>query len=126
MSSYFDRMGAPIKPGANPAEHVLETIAPVGGSALDWPGKWKESSEYKALTNAVDLIAGDSKGAALGKSKPDFAASYTEQTTELVRRQTRHQWRNGSYLTSKFVSGIYFGLFIGFCESQSIGFLRLD
>jgi F0F1-type ATP synthase assembly protein I len=57
-------------------------------------------------------------GEALVKPKPDFAASYLAQTRELVRRHSRSQWRNGSYLTSKFVAAIYFGLFIGFCEFQ--------
>jgi ATP-binding cassette subfamily G (WHITE) protein 2 (SNQ2) len=108
-------MGAPIKPGANPAEHVLQTIAPVGGSSVDWPGIWKDSADFKALDDEVDRIAKGNNGAALSMSKPDFAASYIEQTRELVRRHARHQWRDGSYLTSRFIAAIYFGMFIGFC-----------
>ncbi|RSH85530.1 hypothetical protein EHS25_004926 [Saitozyma podzolica] len=49
VCKYFGRLGAPCPLNANPAEYILGTVAPVGGSKIDWPRLWRESPEAKQL-----------------------------------------------------------------------------
>jgi len=116
VCDYFGRLGAPCPAKANPAEHILATVAPVGGSKIDWPGLWRESPEAQQLLVDIDAVAG-SGAAEVGVADEKatvFAAPYVEQCRELLRRHFRWQWRNGSYLVSRFATAIFFGLFLGF------------
>jgi hypothetical protein len=51
----------------------------------------------------------------IDKKSSAFAASFKVQTTELIKRNFKAQWRNGSYHLTKLSSCVFFGLFIGFC-----------
>ncbi|GAA5820477.1 hypothetical protein JCM11251_005643 [Rhodosporidiobolus azoricus] len=117
ITSYFGARGAHCPPTANPAEHILSTVAPVGVKAdQDWPALWKESEEAKAIEREIQRISMRTNGQELVKSDQApasaYAASYTEQVKELA------QWRDGPYWTSKLVGCIFFGMFIGFYMYQ--------
>ncbi|GAA5891653.1 hypothetical protein JCM6882_006157 [Rhodosporidiobolus microsporus] len=118
-AAYFSRYGAVMPADANPAEFIIQTVAPVGGSPTDWPSYWRESPEARATLDEIKRISARGGGAVTETQthveKPKkFAASYAVQTKELVRRNFKAQWRNGSYHLTKLSSSVFFGLFVGF------------
>ncbi|GAA6032631.1 hypothetical protein JCM8097_004852 [Rhodosporidiobolus ruineniae] len=113
---YFGRYGAAMPVEANPAEFIISTVAPVGGTDTDWPTYWRESPEASNLVQQIANISSRNSGNTdgLAVEKPSkFAASYGVQTRELIKRNFKAQWRNGSYHLTKLASSVFFGLFIG-------------
>ncbi|GAA5878533.1 hypothetical protein JCM8547_008786, partial [Rhodosporidiobolus lusitaniae] len=113
---YFSHYGATMPAEANPAEFIISTVAPVGGSSIDWPAHWRASPEAQNMVEEIATISARSSGAVKGEAaeKPrTFAASWTTQTKELVKRNFKAQWRQGSYHLTKVSSCVFFGLFIG-------------
>ncbi|GAA6002985.1 hypothetical protein JCM10207_001930 [Rhodosporidiobolus poonsookiae] len=117
VTKYFARYGATIPRDANPAEFIIETVAPVGGAAIDWPQHWRESPEAEAMRMRIAEINAqggmDAQDGEVTKPKR-FAATFATQTKELIKRNFRAQWRNGSYHLTKLSSSVFFGLFVGF------------
>ncbi|GAA6004217.1 uncharacterized protein JCM10292_007295 [Rhodotorula paludigena] len=117
ITLYFARYGAPMPPDANPAEYILETVAPVGGSPVDWPAHWRESPEASKMLERISEInarSANSVDDAATVKPAQFAASFAVQTRELIRRNARAQWRNGSYHLTKLSTCVFFGLLVGF------------
>ncbi|ODO11420.1 hypothetical protein I350_00200 [Cryptococcus amylolentus CBS 6273] len=122
--NYFASRGADCPPEANPAEVLLNTVAPVGGTTVDWPGLWKESPEAANVQAKISEYTSrhQHKSADLEKqsdAEPEeghdaYASSFMVQTKELVVRNFRAQWRDGSFWTTQMVLTIFFGLFVGF------------
>jgi ATP-binding cassette subfamily G (WHITE) protein 2 (SNQ2) len=98
----------------------LSSVAPVGGTDVDWPGHWKNSSEAAALIREIEGIERGGQNIpvepASDVSQAAFAMPYIAQVRELVARTSRSQYRNGSYWASKTVLAAFYGLFVGFCE----------
>ncbi|GAA5971047.1 hypothetical protein JCM11641_004124 [Rhodosporidiobolus odoratus] len=116
--AYFARHNAIMPDNANPAEFIIDTVSALGGGAhKDWPATWRESGEAAELSRDIAAISGRNTNSGTngenGGSRK-FAASFLEQTNELIKRNFRAQWRNGSYHLTKISSCIFFGLFIGF------------
>ncbi|TNY20692.1 putative ABC transporter PMR5 [Rhodotorula diobovata] len=119
VASYFARLGAPMPPDANPAEHILATVAPVGGAKVDWAQHWRSSAEAQHMSSRIAAVKARSTVAAsattMGSDQPSkFAAGFGAQLRELVRRNFRAQWRDGSYHLTKLASCVFFGLLVGF------------
>ncbi|ADV25737.1 ABC transporter PMR5, putative [Cryptococcus gattii WM276] len=121
---YFGDRGAYCPSEANPAEFILGTVAPVGGTDIDWPGLWKESVEaaevqrkINEFTSRNDLGADHEKADAETQQKSGsdaYASSFMTQSKELIIRNFRAQWRDGSFWTTQLAILIFFGLFVGF------------
>ncbi|OXC58042.1 hypothetical protein C358_06549, partial [Cryptococcus neoformans MW-RSA852] len=121
---YFGDRGAYCPPEANPAEFILGTVAPVGGTAIDWPGLWKESTEAAEIQHKINEftsrnnLAVDTEKAVAETQKKSasdaYASSFTTQCKELIIRNFRAQWRDGSFWTTQLAILIFFGLFVGF------------
>ncbi|ORY63831.1 ABC-2 type transporter-domain-containing protein [Leucosporidium creatinivorum] len=122
--NYFGERGALCPPTANPAEHILATVAPVGGQTeVDWPSLWNESGEAREMEREIERVSMRSSGKEAIKHgeptpSPAFAASFWEQVKELTKRNVRAQTRDGPYWTSKLSTCVFFGLFVGFYNYQ--------
>ncbi|BGP40764.1 ATP-binding cassette transporter snq2 [Rhodotorula kratochvilovae] len=119
VAAYFAQHGAPMPEDANPAEHILATVAPVGGSSVDWPAYWRESAEAQHMLERIGEIKARNRfssgdDAAKGAAPAKFASGFGTQTRELVKRNFRAQWRDGSYHLTKLSSSVFFGLLVGF------------
>ncbi|OCF57190.1 hypothetical protein L486_04646 [Kwoniella mangroviensis CBS 10435] len=119
VSQYFGRYGSPLDPGANPAEHLIATIAPVGGTEVNWPERWQKSNEAAAILQRVNDLEKSSEavipmGSLSKEDTAPFASSFAVQFKELLIRNMRAQYRDGSYWTTKLVLCVFIGLFIGF------------
>lgn len=117
--SYFAQYGVVTPADVNPAESVIELIAPVGGSKIDWAQRWEASHEAQTLLARIDQIANSSgqdiKAEQINAPSTDaFATSFYTQTVELTKRQFRAQYRDGPYHLTKLVLLAFFGLFEGF------------
>ncbi|KIR27505.1 ABC transporter PMR5 [Cryptococcus deuterogattii LA55] len=122
---YFGDRGAYCPSEANPAEFILGTVAPVGGTDTDWPTLWKQSdeaaevrrkiNEYTLRSNSGNIESEKAVTEVQQKSGSDaYASSFMTMTRELTIRNFRAQWRDGSFWTTQIVVLIYFGLYIGF------------
>ncbi|KAL8280242.1 hypothetical protein RQP46_007356 [Phenoliferia psychrophenolica] len=115
LTDYFASHGIETPPTANPPEHVISTVAPIGGTTVDWPGRWKESRQAAEVLERIDLLSSRARDALPDDTKHSpFAASYYEQTKELVIRNFRAQWRQGDYHTTQLVLLVFFGMYLGF------------
>jgi ATP-binding cassette subfamily G (WHITE) protein 2 (SNQ2) len=108
---------------ANPAEHLIATVAPVGGTDTDWPRRWRESEEAAAILREIDEATGGTYDVG-DEDDSAFATSYFTQCKELIKRNFRAQYRmwapfsevsltvigEGSYYTTKLFVAIYFGV----------------
>ncbi|AFR98586.2 ABC transporter PMR5 [Cryptococcus neoformans C23] len=121
---YFGDRGAYCPPEANPAEFILGTVAPVGGTDTNWPALWKQSDEATEVRRKINEYtlrnnsrSVDSEKAVIEvqpKSGSDaYASSFMTMTRELVIRNFRAQWRDGSFWTTQTVILVYFGLYVG-------------
>ncbi|KAL8279014.1 hypothetical protein RQP46_008683 [Phenoliferia psychrophenolica] len=104
VTSYFGRLGAPCPPDANPAEHIISTVAPVGGTTIEWPRFWRESEEAQEIYRIVEKVSARSSGQKSDNQiqHPAFAAPFAVQVTELLKS------------TTKLMTLVFFGMFIGF------------
>ena len=95
---------------------MIELIAPVGGSKIDWPARWEASDEAQAIRDRIDAVSSKHKEATTtaSETRSAFASSFVTQTTELTKRQFRAQWRDGPYHLTKLASLVFFGMFVGF------------
>ncbi|KAJ9111206.1 hypothetical protein QFC22_006581 [Naganishia vaughanmartiniae] len=120
VTRYFAERGCVCPPEANPAEFILSTVAPVGGSTIDWPQLWRDSAESQEIIEYIQQISsrkelGDLEITSHQKlNNGDYASSYFEQTRELILRNFRAQWRDGPFWLTQLVQTVFFGLFVGF------------
>jgi len=116
LTDYLERNGAARCPeGANPAEWLMETIgcAPGCHSDIDWPEKWRSSSELAEVRRELDGMESalaekkakeGSSSTAKTKTGPEyweFAAPYHVQMWECFKRVNLQYWRSPSYIYSK-------------------------
>ncbi|KAM0287021.1 hypothetical protein ACHAQH_000706 [Verticillium albo-atrum] len=124
LTKYFERNGAPpCPPGENPAEWMLSAIGAAPGSetSVDWHQAWRDSPEYRGVTDELQrLKANASRAATDDTSQANDKASYREFATPLwgqllivTRRVFEQYWRTPSYIYSKFILCCSVALFIG-------------
>ncbi|KAL8291564.1 hypothetical protein RQP46_002542 [Phenoliferia psychrophenolica] len=109
VSAYFAKFDAAPDASANPAEHLIATVAPVGGSKIDWPGRWNASPEAAALQARIAEAAAN-PGGNIPDEKGAFASTFKEQVYELVIRNTRSQYRDGAYFTSILMLSCFYSV----------------
>ncbi|TXT15780.1 hypothetical protein VHUM_00283 [Vanrija humicola] len=124
LIDYFERTGAPKCPkGVNPAEWMLSAIgaAPGSHSDIDWHEAWKASPERAAVREELARLkregqsAGDKSKSATDKSAySEFAAPFTVQLFEVLRRVFQQYWRTPSYIWAKIALSTISALYIGF------------
>ncbi|CCD25960.2 pleiotropic drug resistance family ABC transporter NDAI_0G01840 [Naumovozyma dairenensis CBS 421] len=121
LLSYFERNSArKCSPKENPAEYILEIIGAGATASIkeDWHSIWKNSSEYKEVTNEVTSLIEELREkpdeAHIGKSPSKFATSYKYQFVYVLRRTAITFWRNLNYIMSKFMLFTVGGLYVGF------------
>ncbi|KAK6505277.1 hypothetical protein TWF481_007186 [Arthrobotrys musiformis] len=122
LLDYFVRNGGSLCPAnANPAEYMLEVIgaAPGTRSEIDWPSVWKKSPEYREiraeLTRLRDLVEHPSAVAdEIASSHREFAASFTAQLLQVLKRLFQQYWRTPSYIYSKVLLAVGCSMLIGF------------
>ena len=119
LTDYFGQYGVVTPADVNPAESVIELVAPVGGSKIDWAERWESSNEARNLLARIDSITSGNEHAAAGDNEASastgaFATSLYTQTVELTKRQFKAQYRDGPYHLTKMVLLVFFGLFEGF------------
>ncbi|KAJ5917297.1 ABC multidrug transporter C [Penicillium verhagenii] len=128
LSNYFEKNGAsPLPSDANPAEWMLEVIgaAPGTHSEIDWPAVWKTSPERQAVhdhlaelksTLSVKPTTEPANDAA---SYNEFAAPFSVQLYECLKRVFSQYWRTPIYIYSKAALSILTALYIGFSFFQA-------
>ncbi|KAK4700499.1 hypothetical protein P7C70_g5747, partial [Phenoliferia sp. Uapishka_3] len=115
VTDYFGRRGSVCPPEANPIEHIISTVAPVGGTSIDWPGFWRESPESQTILRLISEYSARNTGnVAATEHEPAFAASFRIQVEELIKRNLRAHLRNGPYYTTKIALFLFISLFVGF------------
>ncbi|KAH9210215.1 putative ABC transporter [Leptodontidium sp. 2 PMI_412] len=120
--SYFERNGAkPCPEEANPAEWIMEIIGctPGSHSEIDWPAVWRSSPEYAQVHRELEdmeseLSQGAVQKATLDDDYKEFAAPFTVQLWECMKRVNQQYWRTPSYIYSKAAMCLGAALFLGF------------
>ncbi|TFK38228.1 pleiotropic drug resistance ABC transporter [Crucibulum laeve] len=116
---YFEKNGSrPCNPSENPAEFMLDVIGAgaTATSVIDWYDIWTHSPEAKQVQKDIDAIHTE------GRNRPpvgatlhtEFATSWLNQTTLLIKRDSLAHYRDTTYLAAKLLLNIIAGLFIGF------------
>lgn len=109
---YFEANGAPSCPaGANPAEWMLEVIAPTDdNTGPDWHHIWRNSPEHRAVKEELRRLRalGASTDASTvahseGSQHQEFVASIWTQCREVMVRTSKHFWRSPTYIWSKII-----------------------
>ncbi|KAM0083487.1 Multidrug resistance protein [Fusarium odoratissimum] len=121
LTDYFVRNGGPPLPlDANPAEYMLNVIGAAPGvrTYIDWPAVWRASPEYQSVQRELSRLSSSpvQPTKELANSSTDyteFAASYSLQFKEVVRRAFQQYWRSPSYIYSKAFLSIGAAIFIG-------------
>lgn len=106
---YFERNGAkPCPPDCNPAEWIMEIIGctPGSHSDIDWPEIWRNSSEFTEVHRQLDYMAQHARStqptqAQIDDGFKEFAAPFSIQFWECLRRVNQQYWRTPSYIYSK-------------------------
>lgn len=113
LTSYFERNGAHHCPeDANPAEWMLEVIGAAPGSStdIDWPQAWRKSSELAGVHAHLDELKDELstlRPVQTGQSTmekanyKEFAAPFSEQLSQCLKRIFSQYWRNPTYLYAK-------------------------
>ncbi|GAM90627.1 hypothetical protein ANO11243_086720 [Dothideomycetidae sp. 11243] len=121
LTGYFEKNGASrCRPDANPAEWMLEVIgaAPGTHTDIDWPNKWKNSTEIKEVHRELAQMKDERSQLPLPQadkgSYRQFAAPFFKQYIEVQKRVFEQYWRTPSYIISKLCLVTFVGLFIGF------------
>ncbi|KAL5615982.1 hypothetical protein FOBRF1_004730 [Fusarium oxysporum] len=120
LTDYFVRNGGPPLPlDANPAEYMLNVIGAAPGvrTDIDWPAVWRASPEYQSVQRELSRLSSSpiQPTKELANSSTDyteFAASYSLQFKEVVRRAFQQYWRSPSYIYSKAFLSIGAAIFI--------------
>ncbi|KAJ4248431.1 Multidrug resistance protein [Fusarium torreyae] len=119
LVDYFIRNGGPKLPaGANPAEYMLEVIgaAPGAQTDIDWPSVWRGSPEYGQVQSELHRLTASASTTSSNEDPSNyssFAAPYSLQFKEVVRRVFQQYWRSPSYIYSKAFLSVGAALFIG-------------
>ncbi|EED13444.1 ABC transporter, putative [Talaromyces stipitatus ATCC 10500] len=123
LSSYFERNGAaPLPQGENPAEWMLEVIGAAPGSHtdIDWHKVWRESPEYvkvkehlAELRSTLSLKEPEPQANDPGAYR-EYAAPFSVQLWETMRRVFAQYYRTPVYIWSKFALCVLTTLYIGF------------
>ncbi|KAJ7261710.1 ABC-2 type transporter-domain-containing protein [Mycena haematopus] len=121
---HFESNGSrPCDPSENPAEFMLDVIGAgaTASSAQDWEAIWRNSPESAKARAELERIhaEGRGRGAVKATFTSDYAASWMQQATRLLRRDFRFRWRDPTYLMAKLILNIASGLFIGFTFFQA-------
>ncbi|KLT39406.1 putative xenobiotic-transporting ATPase [Cutaneotrichosporon oleaginosum] len=126
LIDYFERNGAPkCPPGENPAEWMLSAIGAAPGSHTDydWHQLWLDSPERVAVREELEEIKRERRALVPKQNRSDksnkaayaeFAAPFSLQFLEVLRRVFQQYWRTPSYIWSKIALCVATGLFIGF------------
>ncbi|KAL2060712.1 hypothetical protein VTL71DRAFT_9353, partial [Oculimacula yallundae] len=121
--SYFERNGAkPCPKDANPAEWIMEIIGctPGSHSEIDWSVVWRASPEYAQVHQELEEMehglsrCHSTKKVTLGDDYKEFAAPFTVQLWECIKRVNQQYWRTPSYIYSKTAMCLGTALFLGF------------
>lgn len=114
LINYFEKNGSrSCSSDENPAEFMLDAIG-AGATATsdrDWYDIWQHSKESAEVQRTVDQIHED------GVNRPPvetsrhsaFAASWGQQTMELIKRSSLRNWRDPTYLFAKLILNIVGG-----------------
>lgn len=111
LVDYFVRNGAAdCLVGANPAEYMLQVIgaAPGAHTDIDWPAVWRQSPEYQSVQDELAEFTSikapsspaDNNDAA---AQDEFAAPFSVQFKEVIKRVFEQYWRSPRYIYSKAV-----------------------
>ncbi|CAG9975142.1 unnamed protein product [Clonostachys byssicola] len=128
LTKYFESNGArPCPADANPAEWMLEVIgdAPGATTEIDWFKVWRKSPQYNMVQTELEKIKMESLAYSSGGPKEDpgrfqeFAAPFTTQLQENLRRVFQQYWRTPTYIYSKMALCTIISLFIGFIFFQA-------
>lgn len=90
-------------------------------SAVNWYDIWNSAPESKHLQEELENIhiEGRNRPAVAAAIHSEFAAPWSYQTWELVKRDSEAHWRDPSYLVAKIILNGFGGLFIGFTFFQA-------
>ncbi|KAJ5381155.1 uncharacterized protein N7496_003583 [Penicillium cataractarum] len=126
LSRYFECNGAaPLEPGENPAEWMLDVIgaAPGSHSDIDWPKVWRESAEHikvkEHLSQLRETLSVQPREEAGPEAYTEFAAPFYVQLYECLVRVFAQYFRTPIYIWSKAALCVLTSLYIGFSFFQA-------
>ncbi|GAB7352050.1 hypothetical protein MBLNU459_g2559t1 [Dothideomycetes sp. NU459] len=124
LTHYFEKNGAHKCPeDANPAEWMLEVIGAAPGSHtdIDWVDTWKNSEEKRSVKDELARLKSELPQKTQASVDPndkssynEFAAPFSVQMSETLKRVFQQYWRTPSYIYSKAALCTFSALFIGF------------
>jgi len=114
LINYFERNGSRrCAADDNPAEFMLDAIGAgaTQTSKQDWHSIWRQSNEAAEVQKEINAIheGGRNRPAVKASRQSVFAAPWSSQVIEMVKRSTREKWRDPEYLLAKFVLNICCG-----------------
>lgn len=117
---YFANHGFVMDEHANPAEFILETVSPVGGTTdgPDFGELWRSSPQAAAILDDIQNFKEKRLAVTSGEQGrreiKSYASSWMSQYLLLCERNWKSNWRDGSYLTTRLFICIFNGIFCGF------------
>ena len=115
LTKYFESNGAPkCQDFENPAEYILTVIGSAPGSytEIDWPQVWRKSPELAAVHTHLGELKEElpqlrpmrTGQSVLEKADyQEFAAPFSIQLQECLKRIFSQYWRTPSYIFSKLI-----------------------
>jgi ATP-binding cassette subfamily G (WHITE) protein 2 (SNQ2) len=108
---YFENNGSrSCAPDENPAEFMLDVIGAgaTASSETNWHDVWQRSSEAAELQREVDKIRHDGFNSppVVTTRRSEFAAPWSFQVVELIKRSAQRHWRDPTYLLAKLMLNI--------------------
>ena len=93
---YFARNSAPCPGGANPAEHIIETIQDKTEAAVDWVDVWNKSPEREKALEKLRSLNQEAlaRTAHVEQGTSNFATSKWFQWQTVLKRQMIQLWRS--------------------------------
>ncbi|KAL0563795.1 ATP-binding cassette transporter snq2, partial [Marasmius crinis-equi] len=124
LINYFERNGSrACLPEENPAEFILDVIGAgaTAQSTENWHTIWVGSPERQKIEKDIQQIhtEGESRPPFTVTLKGQFAASWSRQTWELLKRNHQSYYRDPTYITSKLLLSLFAAIFVGFSYFRS-------
>jgi len=116
LLNYFAIHGAPCRPDANPAEHIIDAVQGKEGRAVDWSQIWIDSDERRYVMKELEAL-NSSYESSTGEDHDvtrNFATPKSFQIQMVTKRQLTALWRNPDYIWNKILLHVFYAIFAGF------------
>lgn len=121
MKEYFEKHGAHIADGANPAEEMIDIVSGTRSKDQDWAQVWLDSEEYKQVTKEVEDVNREAKDKPPSFEEDGlyYAAPFSTQIKLVTARSFSSILRSPDYVLGRV------GLIVGSGLITGLSFLQM-